>query len=175
MAAQDNAEMGKFIDFVRENHVQLRSFIRTLGIVSESVDDLAQETFLVAYREMETFDANRDLGAWLRGIARNLVRNELRKEARRRRILNESLSDLLLRAGDEEPSPLDRAKMSALRECVEQLPPKSRSLVKGRYRDGLTAASLSKHTGMTAAAIRQALVRIRRRLRQCVEQSVTEV
>jgi RNA polymerase sigma-70 factor (ECF subfamily) len=64
--------------------------------------------------------------------------------------------------------------MSALRDCVEQLAPKSRQIVAGRYGDGWKAPDLSDHLGMTAAAVRQALMRIREQLKQCIEIQMTE-
>lgn len=163
-----------FETLVLEHHAQLRAFIRALGVDPEWVDDLAQEAFLVAYRELEGFDAGRDFGKWLRGIARNLVRNEIRKDARRRRIMSEHLTTALLE-GDESPTPLEESRLTALRDCVEQLPKKSRELVAGRYRDGWKSSELAEHAGMTAAAIRQALTRIRGQLKQCIEHQAAGV
>ena len=85
-----------FADLVKEHQVSMRVFVRSLGVESVWVDDLAQDAFVVAYREMDSYDPDRDFGKWLRGIARNLVRNELRKQGRHRRILHESLSQHLL-------------------------------------------------------------------------------
>ena len=94
-----------FTELVREHHVPLRAFIRSLGVRPEWVDDLAQEAFLVAYQELSSFDADRDFGKWLRGIARNLVRNEVRKHARRQRILHGELTEHLLSMRDAEGEP----------------------------------------------------------------------
>ena len=126
-------------------------------------------------RELDSFDPERDIGKWLRGIARNLVRNELRKDQRRKRILHQRLSELLVRSqGDREATDWEQFRMSALRDCVEQLAPKSRQIVAGRYGDGWKAPELADHLGMTAAAVRQALMRIRKQLRQCIELQTAE-
>lgn len=160
-----------FSEMVADQHRQLRGFVRALGVDPEWVDDLAQETFLVAWRERDSFDRQRDVGKWLRGIARNLVRNELRKESRRQRILHEGLSELLAKtpeatAGNEA---WEQCQVPALRDCVEQLAPKSRQIVIGRYSDGWKAPDLADHLGMTAASVRQALMRIRSQLKKCIE------
>lgn len=166
----------KFTQLVAEQHHQLRSFVRALGVAPDWVDDLAQEVFLVAWRELDSFDTQRDIGKWLRGIARNLVRNEIRKDQRRKRILHEGLSQLLVRAEDDETEAADwgHCRMSALRDCVEQLAPKSRQIVAGRYSDGWKSGDLAEHLGMTAAAVRQALMRIREQLKQCIELRTAE-
>ena len=165
-----------FADLVKEHQVSLRVFARSLGVESGWVDDLAQDTFVVAYREMDSYDPGRDFGKWLRGIARNLVRNELRKQGRHRRILHESLSQHLLDlAENEKDREVDVTQLSALRDCVEQLPRKSRELVRSRYFEGWDATILADKFEMKAATVRQTLLRIRRQLYQCVNQRVKGV
>ena len=165
-----------FADLVKEHQVSLRVFVRSLGVESGWVDDLAQDTFVVAYREMDSYDPDRDFGKWLRGIARNLVRNELRKQGRHRRILHESLSQHLLDlAENEKDREVDVTQLSALRDCVEQLSGRSRELVRSRYYEGWDATILADKFEMKAATVRQTLLRIRRQLYQCVNQRVKGV
>jgi len=55
---------------------------------AQAAEDVAAETFLVAFDRRKTFDATRgDLRAWLFGIATNLVSRHRRKEARHYRTL----------------------------------------------------------------------------------------
>jgi RNA polymerase sigma-70 factor, ECF subfamily len=165
-----------FADLVKEHQVSLRVFVRSLGVESGWVDDLAQDTFVVAYREMDSYDPDRDFGKWLRGIARNLVRNDLRKQGRHRRILHESLSQHLLGlAENEKDREVGVTQLSALRDCVEQLPGRSRELVRSRYYEGWDATILADKFEMKAATVRQTLLRIRRQLYQCVNQRVKGV
>ena len=68
---------------VQEHQAGVRAFIRALGVDEAWVDDVAQETFLIAYRKLDHWDRTREAGPWLRGIARRLALNERRKAARR--------------------------------------------------------------------------------------------
>jgi len=166
----------EFAELIAQQHQQLRSFVRMLGVAPDWVDDLAQEVFLVAWRERDSFDQHRDLGKWLRGIARNLVRNELRKQKRQERLLHRGLAELLVRTAEVDPESESWADRSVpvLRDCVEQLAPKSRDLVAGRYGDGWKAPDLADHLHMTATAVRKALSRIRMQLKQCIELRAAE-
>ena len=166
----------EFEALVLRHHVRLRVFVRSLGVDADWVDDVSQEACLTAFRQWESFDQSRDFGKWLRGIARNLVRNELRKDARRRRILHEALSELLVDETEEDHGMREwkQVQMTSVRDCVEQLPPKSRQMVSERYGGGWGASELSGHLQMSAAAIRQALVRIRRQLKECIERKLPE-
>lgn len=53
-------------------------FVRALGGRAADVEDLAQETFLVARRKLSGFDGKNEAG-WLFAIARHVVRSERRK------------------------------------------------------------------------------------------------
>jgi RNA polymerase sigma factor (sigma-70 family) len=56
---------------------------------TQAAEDVAAETFLVAFDRRGTFDADRgDLRVWLFGIATNLVARHRRKEARHYRALS---------------------------------------------------------------------------------------
>ena len=164
-----------FAGLVKEHQASLRVFIRSLGVEPDWVDDLAQDSFVVACREMGSYDPERDFGKWLRGIARNLVRNELRKQGRHRRILNEGLSQHLLEFSEQEEEQFGARDVSALRDCVEQLPNRSRELVRSRYYEGWNATVLADKFEMKAATIRQTLLRIRRQLYQCINQRMKEI
>ena len=168
----DNPQSAE-IDFegqVRGQQSSLRAFIYSLGVDANWVDDLAQDVFVVAYRELDSYEDDRDFGKWLRGIARNLVRNEIRKQIRRKRILHEGLSEHLATLSQDEEQANDDAKLSALRDCIEQLPDRSRKLIHSRYYGGRDANVLANRFKMKAATVRQTLLRIRRQLYQCISQ-----
>ncbi|AWB66669.1 hypothetical protein C2869_09605 [Saccharobesus litoralis] len=160
-----------FAAFIRQYQAGLRAFVRGLGVQSHAVDDIAQEAFLVAYRQLDKFDQDLDFGNWLRGIARNIVRNELRKNARQNRIMDESLSHFLINEFElnYEPSDYDGDEVKALTECISGLPDKSRSLIVKKYSEEQNTQALSEQFNMTATAIRLALMRIRNKLKACVD------
>ncbi|GAC13115.1 sigma-70 family RNA polymerase sigma factor [Aliiglaciecola lipolytica] len=159
-----------FSVFIRKYQVGLRAFIRGLGVHSDAVDDLAQETFLVAYREMDKFDQELDFGFWLRGIARNLVRNEFRKANRQTRILNEKLSQFLVNEFEfnYEPSDYNGDEIAALKACILELPDTSRQLIDYKYANEQNSREISEQIGMTTTAVRLALMRIREKLKACM-------
>jgi DNA-directed RNA polymerase specialized sigma24 family protein len=59
-------------------------------------DDLAAETFVIAFRERHSFDPGRSaIRSWLFGIAMNLVAGHRRSEARRYRAIARASTDRL--------------------------------------------------------------------------------
>jgi RNA polymerase sigma-70 factor (ECF subfamily) len=168
-----------FTEQVREHHAGLRGFVRSLGVNPLWVDDVAQEAFIFAYNRLDEFDRDRDFGAWLRGIARNLVINERRKDARRKRILSDNLTDVLLSTSsvaedeDLEMGDTAMAKLKALRECIGGLPEKSLLMLKSRYENENSAHEIAEEFEMKPPAVRKALERIRTSLRKCMEERLS--
>lgn len=164
---------------VVEHQAGLRAYVRALGVEEAWVDDVAQEAFLVAYRRQDDFEAERDFGKWLRGIARHLAANERRKRGRQARLLHEAVSEALLDCPPEcEPyaGPQERERLlGAMRGCVEALPERSRRLLDARYSHGENATRLSARLGMKAEAVRQTLQRVRALVRECLEKRLGEV
>ena len=155
---------------VTEHQSGLRAFIRALGADDGWVDDLAQEAFIVAYRRRDEFEPGTDFGKWLRSIARRLVANERRKEARHSRLLPFAVADVLLQHAPDNQTggpDLDRL-LPALRECVEGLPPRSRDLLQRRYAANENATTLARQLRINADAVRQQLTRIRAAVKECL-------
>jgi RNA polymerase sigma-70 factor (ECF subfamily) len=167
-----------FIEQVREHHAGLRGFVRSLGVDPLWVDDVAQEAFIVAYNRLGEFDHSRDFGAWLRGIARNLVINERRKNARRKRIISDNLTEVLIASSsasdedEDEMGDLGLVRLNALKECVKSLPEKSLRLLKSRYEDDHSAQDIAEEFSMNPPAVRKALERMRTALRDCMEEKM---
>jgi RNA polymerase sigma-70 factor (ECF subfamily) len=162
--------MQEFEARVREHQSGLRAFIRALGADEAWVDDLAQEAFIVAYRRLDQFEPGTDFGKWLRGIARFLVANERRKEFRRSRLLPFAIVDVLLNCEAETATDPDvPALLRAMRECVDQLPSRSRDLLQQRYAANDNATALARQLGIQADAVRQQLLRIRVAVKECIE------
>jgi RNA polymerase sigma-70 factor (ECF subfamily) len=159
---------------VHEHQAGVRAFIRALGVDQAWVDDVAQETFLIAYRKLDDWDRSRDAGSWLRGIARHLAMNERRKSARRSRLLDDGLAELLIGHAEREPEAIATAAelLAALDSCLQELPQPARDLLRGRYADGETAESLAARWKTRPDAMRQKLLRLRLVVKGCVERRI---
>src|SRR5438270_10603446 len=85
-AALDEIEHGRteaFSRVVRVYALPLRSYLASQVHHLDDVDDLAQEVFLTALRNLSSYRRGEDFGAWLRGIARNKLLNYFRSTSRR--------------------------------------------------------------------------------------------
>ena len=157
---------------VRAHHSGLRYFIRSLGVNESWVDDLAQETFLIAYRKWEQLDHPDNAPGWFRTIARNLVMNELTKTGRRQRLIDGKITGILLAAEPTVPAPglLQDAEIrhEALRECLSGLPDNIRKVINARYYDDRNASEIGDELSMNPASVRKLLFHARKALADCL-------
>jgi RNA polymerase sigma-70 factor (ECF subfamily) len=174
VAAIGEGRAGLLEKLVREQQAGIRAFIRMLGVQEASVDDLAQETFLIAYQKIELWDPTREAGPWLRGIARNLAANERRKSGRRDRLLQGGLGDLLIDRADLKQEPPATEWLDALRSCLQDLPQPGRELLVRRYADGELAEAMAARMRTKADALRQKLLRLRQIVKACIERKTGE-
>jgi RNA polymerase sigma-70 factor (ECF subfamily) len=135
-----------------------------------ATEGFVQQCFVRAYERLGTYELGRDFGLWLKAIARNLVRNELRRSTRENERISEYRNYLLAAhaedgAADEEELRLQRA----LAACREGLPEASMRALALRYEDALSLEEVSAAIGRTIVATRRMLFRLRLVLRACVE------
>ena len=112
---------------------------------SERALDLTQEVFLIAYRRMDEFDSSRSLAAWLRGIARNVARNYIRKHRSHRQILLEGneLEEVFAAFDDVRNEDAWEKRLDVLDRCLGRLPDRQRDVVDRRYFKGEDVADIA--------------------------------
>ncbi|MCA9177600.1 MAG: sigma-70 family RNA polymerase sigma factor [Planctomycetales bacterium] len=173
--AETHDVLANFEAIVARTHPQLRAYIAGMGVASHEVDDVAQEVYLALFRGQEKVPPETTPDRWLRGIARNLCLNHIRRSSRRGRLHREALAELLA----NEESFCERSREQgefdgALENCLRHLPEDSKRLLLLRYRDDLTSQRIAEVVDSTSQAIRVALFRIRASLRNCITQTVVE-
>lgn len=166
---------GAFADLIRQYQGRVRAFIGGFIRDSNVVDDLAQETFLRALRDLGTFRGNSALATWVLGIARNRALEHLRADLRRRRReehqWNQTLAERLLQRL-EQSSDDDNRNANALeylRRCLEKLSPRSGQLITEHYFGNRPLVDIARATGRKESTVRVELLRIRAALRDCLE------
>ena len=135
----------------------------------QRTEDLVQQAFINAYQDLHRYQLGRDFGVWLKEIARNEVRQELRRRVREDRRLEIYQTHALQAYDASIESGSDDRLEQALQKCAEQLPPASAEIVKLRYQVGRNFTEIAAHLGRTVEATRQHLARIRLGLRECIE------
>ncbi|MEK7413880.1 MAG: sigma-70 family RNA polymerase sigma factor [Planctomycetota bacterium] len=154
---------------------QIRALLASQLADQATVDDLAQDTFMAAYEGLETFQPEANMGAWLKGIARNKLLMHLRTTYRRNdaqtRLRAEIMSRQLSHDASEREDDQDQAarRIERLRACLGKLPEAIKSVVMARYLDHEPVTAIAARLQTTVNAISATLFRSRKRLKTCVE------
>jgi RNA polymerase sigma factor (sigma-70 family) len=141
-----------------------RYLARRLG--TSVADDLAAETFAVAFRSWDRLDPQRPVRPWLYGIAANLVRHHWRKERRMLRAYARTGVDPVLADDDAAVERADaQARRRELAEILAALGPDEREILLLRAWAELTDAEIAEALGLPVGTIKSRLSRARESLR----------
>ncbi|MFB4301585.1 RNA polymerase sigma factor [Actinomadura sp. NTSP31] len=158
-----------FGELFRRHGPRLHAYIRRrLGPVL--ADDLVSESFATAFRQRERFDGRGDFGAWLWGIASNLIARHRRQETRMFRAYARTGVDpaedgVADRAGDRAAA---AALGPALAKALASLNAQDRDVVLllawAEMSYGEIATTLGLPLGTVKAKIHRARAKLRRAL-----------
>ncbi|MGB1258950.1 MAG: RNA polymerase sigma factor [Akkermansiaceae bacterium] len=158
-----------FSILAREHHRQLLTYARALTKEDHTSHDIVQDAFVVAWRNMETFDVTRDFSSWMRGIVRNKWRETLRKNARQTPLDDETLEFLEADAREWDQLKTEGGVFSQLESCLKKLPQNLSSAVQAFYYEGHSGEEAAAALSMESSALRKRLQRARQSLRLCLQ------
>lgn len=131
--------------------------------------DLVQDTFVNVLERPEI--RIQDFRAYLYSIARNLLLNHRKQEARRR--TDPVAPDALLDIAADQPSPEEavdsRLQLQRIYVLVQELPPRTQQIFVLNRIDGLTHAQVARRLALSESAVQKhlalAIAHMTRRLR----------
>ncbi len=172
-ASPDPRDSEGFAELVTLHHRELLVYAHALTKDSATASDIVQDSFIIAFQKINTFDVTRDFGTWMRGIVRNKWREWTRKNKRyilTDKEIGELDSDIANWQGEKATN--DSCVFDALEQCLQRLPENLRETVLSFYYDGRTGDEAAEHLGVAPAAIRKRLQRSRILLKDCVEKKL---
>jgi RNA polymerase sigma-70 factor, ECF subfamily len=150
-----DAEAGRRL--VREQYPGVYRYLLYLTGQAEAAKDLTQETFVQAWRNLDTLDETVRLRPWLHCIARRVFLQALR--SRRPQLPLDSLTDL------SEPRAAAFTDAVELRALIQALPLEEREMVVLHYLEGYNSDEVARIMGVPAGTVRYRLSEARARLR----------
>ena len=132
-------------------------------------EDLAQETFVKAFRNLAAFDATRRLSSWILRIAHNVGVDALRRRRIRTTSIDARPTSDVTRSSDPPapamPDPVERQALGrALQEAMASLRPDQREAVVLRYEEGLSFEEIAQILGIPEVTARSHVHRARKEL-----------
>jgi RNA polymerase sigma factor (sigma-70 family) len=131
-----------------------------------AADELAAETFAVAFRNWDRVDPARPVRPWLYGIAANLMRHHWRKERRMLRAYARTGVDPVLAEDDEAVERADAdIRTRGLAAALAELRRDEREILLLHAWAELTDTEIADALGIPAGTVKSRLSRTREKLR----------
>ncbi len=128
----------------------------------DAADDLAQDTFVAAFKQIHRLRDPSRIGAWLHGIAQRLCYKHLRRVSRTADLEEEKVEALV--------APPDRIdEPGELCQLLNELPEQYRQVLAARYLEDLEYEEIAAILGTTVNNVRVRCHRAKNRLRELLE------
>jgi len=147
----------------------------------QDAEDVVQESFLRAYRQLGNFDERASFGTWMYRIASNCsldwVRARKRRNDRMAPVDDENMEDPMAKLPSEDPTPERLALSSEVREKVaeamEDLSPTERTAFVLRHFEGMRMEEVSRVLECQPGAAKHSVFRAVQKLRRALEPLVS--
>ncbi len=162
-----------FNELVNRHHTKIYGLAYRILGNTEDAADATQETFLEAYKSIQSFQFQSQFGTWLYRIGINTCQQYIRKGQSRERTLVGYTDEMGIRGvASEEHSPerimLKKERNQIVQDAINRLPAKQRTVVTLFYMQHLKyreiAEVLNCSEGTVASRLNQALKNLKTRL-----------
>ncbi len=141
----------------------------------QDTEDVVQEVFLSAYRNLPGFRGEAGFGTWLHRIAFTRALNHVERKAEKASRAARSLEDESLREPQTpHASPFEELAASELaarvKRCLERLPAAWRAILTLREAEGKPYEAIAATLEIALGTVRSRLARARDALKTCVEE-----
>jgi RNA polymerase sigma-70 factor (ECF subfamily) len=156
-----------FAEIVARHQAAVYGYLRPRIFEASDADDLAQEAFLRFYLQIDRFDGSA-VRPWILGIARNVLRESLRRIRRRREV---AWTKICLEIDEIEESREERFEeaLQHLPGCLGSLGPSAREAIDLHYGGKLRLAEIGKKLRRSEGAVKLLMFRARQALRHCLD------
>jgi len=159
--------MAALAEVYTENYPLVYGYLRARILRSHDTEDLCQEVFLRTYRLLKRYDGSTPIRYWLLGIARNVLREYIRRVRRRKEVAWAELC-LELEETVEAENPYEDV-LPLLPVCTLQLTESARKALNLRYMAGLKLQAVAERLGSSLGAVKVLMHRARQILRRCIQ------
>lgn len=153
-----NGDSDKFGFLIDRYQAKMLRYAKKFLFNAENSQDLVQEIFIKAYKNIESFDINLKFSPWLYRIAHNLFINEIKKKDVKT-LLNFNLDIFfpkMFSGNFADKDAIDNELKGALEKCIDKLEVKYREVVVLYYFEDLSYKEISNvlHIPVSAVGIR---------------------
>jgi len=146
------------------------AYLRARLLEPADAEDLCQEVFLRCCAGKARLRRAESMGGWLIGIARNVLREHVRRTKRRKEV---AWTELCLEVdGERPPAGAAADALPHLPACLESLGHSARQALELKYRENKRMSVIGELLGRTEGAVKVLMYRARQALRRCLNRKL---
>ncbi|MFB6273416.1 MAG: RNA polymerase sigma factor [Salinibacter sp.] len=149
---------------------RLRRFVLKLVDDADEAENIVQQTFTEAYRQIEDFRGESSVSTWLFSIAKHLAYGHLRTADRHNYLEHETIEFLQVDQDDTTTATEEKVELSErkriVHDALQELPEHYRRVVQLRDLEEQSTAETAEQLGLTEVNVRVRLHRARKQLRE---------
>jgi RNA polymerase sigma-70 factor (ECF subfamily) len=162
-----DGETESFRQIVASHTAPLMAAAMTILGNRQDAEDICQETFIQAYRHLSSFDAGRNLRAWLYTILYRRCINAVKRKRKFAGILNKLKAEPEAWTPGDDPRPGNTASLPS--GLYEILSVRERAVLSLWVNEGYTAVEISAVLECTPSTVRFYLFNVRKKIRELME------
>jgi RNA polymerase sigma-70 factor (ECF subfamily) len=148
----DHDAFGLIVETYRD-----RLFGLAIGILRDrsAAEDVVQEAFIKAYKNLKGFRGDSSIYTWLYRIAVNTAHNHLRRVKRRTEVDFEEVAPIIEARGQNPAESTANAELGvAIDGAIKNLPPRQREVFMLHYFERMTHREIAEVLGVTEGAVK---------------------
>jgi RNA polymerase sigma-70 factor (ECF subfamily) len=161
IAASLAGEPDAFSKLVRTHQRRVFKLVGRFYSRPEDIEELAQETFLMAWRKLSTYKSRAPFEHWLTRVCLNCCYQRLRKQQPRTQLLEPALD---VAAREQSPD-----TVIEVQRLLKSLAPRDRFILLLLDGEGWSVAEIASRLGWTAVNVKVRAHRARKKLRRLLE------
>ena len=173
MSNEEDKRRDRVLRSAFECREELLTYARALLGNYAAAEDAVQEAMLVVVAKHDQFEEGSSILAWCRSIVRIEVLRAKQRHQREHTLAQRVLDDAVGAAFDEFQSSRTsherELRRGALSQCIDQIPEQAKRVLEARFIDELGYPQIGQRLSMSIEAVRKALFRFKKQVRECVE------
>ena len=168
---EKKANYETFVYLLLQEESALKGYVRRLVPTWHDVEEVVQQTSLIAWKKFDELEDRDRFGGWLMTIARYEALKHRRSIARSPLVFSDKLAEQLADATGSLAA-RDADRQQALEGCLRKLTDANRELILKVHQPGVTIRGYAQQRPDSEQAIYKSVHRLRQKLLECVKRTL---
>lgn len=171
--ALKNGNLEAFNVFYNYTNKYVYSRAKTLSHDEQTANDVMQEVYISAYKNINSLKSNDSVFAWLRTITFN-ASNRIMKKYKNETVLSEENEKMLESLPDEneqiEEDYMNKQDIEIIHTCINRLSNEHRAVLLAYYYDNLKVEEIAEQLQISSGTVKSRLHTARKNLKEYIEE-----